>query len=467
MRIEPINKEAYDLFHEGSIAFAEASHHGMRIDDDYLKDKIDEVDQQIDERTRAFKQSSIWEMWTKIYGDKAKMSSDHQLRVILYDKLHYDITKETDTGLPSVDYETLASMDDDNLRHLIAVNKLTKLRSTYLIGLRRDQVDGWIHPNYNLHLVKTFRSSSDSPNFHNIPKRDAQAKKLVRNGILPRKDHQFISADFSGIEVRVAACYHKDPTMLNYINDLTTDMHRDMAVQLFQLEDFDKGCVADKHLRQAGKNGFVFPQFYGDYYGNNARILIEYANSCPGPLSTGVEILDHMEDLKLIKRNKKGKVVSYKAFTKYVQEVENHFWNKRFGVYKAWKDDLYKRYQRDGYVELLTGFRCSGVMSRNEVTNYPVQGAAFHCLLWAFNRISKISHQENWNSRLVGQIHDDIVLDVAPYEADGVVTTVRNVTCKQLPKAWDWIIVPIDIDVEAAGINRPWAELTDYVKEMP
>lgn len=443
---------------------AEASHNGMRVDEGVITTKIAELTVRIDERSNLLWASPLGKLWRKIYGDKSNANSDHQLRSILFDKLHYDAVKTTETGAPAVDYETLAALPDNDVKHLIAVSKLSKVRDTYLKSLAREQVNGWIHPNFNLHLVTTFRSSSDHPNFHNIPKRDAQSRNLVRSVIFPREGHQFMSADFSGIEVRIAACYHQDPTMLSYINDPTTDMHRDMAIQLFDLKAFDKSCSGDKHLRQGAKNGFVFPQFYGDYYGNNAKILIEYARTCPD-LSDGSKILDQLSDKKLVKLNNDGKIVNYNNFTDHVRDVEAHFWGKRFQVYQEWKEEFYAKYQKNGYIDLLTGFRCSGVMNRNEVINYPVQGSAFHCLLWSFNKIFAISKRQEWDSRLVGQIHDDMILDVEPSELEHIVRIVRKVTCKLMPANWSWIIVPIDIEIELAGVDDPWVKLDKYKED--
>jgi DNA polymerase-1 len=353
------------------------------------------------------------------------------------------------------------SIPDPAIKHLVGAAKLSTVRNTYLKGMLRDSVDGWIHPNYNLHLVQTFRSSSDHPNFQNIPKRDKEQRDLVRSVVFPRLGHQFLCSDFSGVEVRIAVCYHKDPNMLRYIKDPTTDMHKDMAVQLFKLDDLDKKNSGDKHLRQAAKNGFVFPQFYGDYYGNNAVILMEYAKTCPA-LSNGGTILEWMAEQKLVKLNRDGGVVNYDRFIQHVKDVEHDFWYKRFKVYQAWKEEFYARYQRDGYLDLLTGFRCSGVMRKNEVINYPVQGAAFHCLLWSFIELSSKLKDLQYDSRLVGQIHDDMIVDAHPDELNDVAKLMEHITCKRLPEHWDWIIVPIEIETSKSEVDAPWGSTKEF-----
>ena len=96
------------------------------------------------------------------------------------------------------------------------------------------------------------------------------------------------------------------------------------------------------------------------------------------------------------------------------EKFEDDFWNRRFKVYNRWKDKWWEGYQKNGYVSMYTGFRCSGIMRRNECINIPIQGSAFHCLLWSFIQVDKISREQNWKSRLIGQIHDAMVLDVHP-----------------------------------------------------
>ena len=112
-------------------------------------------------------------------------------------------------------------------------------------------------------------NSSSMPNFQNYPVRDEQLKTIIRKAIIPRKGGQLLEIDYSGIEVRISVCVHKDPKMLEYINNPTTDMHRDMAMELFLLEEEE----VSKESRYCSKNGFVFPQFYGDYYESCAKSI--------------------------------------------------------------------------------------------------------------------------------------------------------------------------------------------------
>jgi DNA polymerase I-like protein with 3'-5' exonuclease and polymerase domains len=125
-----------------------------------------------------------------------------------------------------------------------------------------------------------------------------------------------------------------------------------------------------------------------------------------------------------------------------------------------------KEYQRKGYFDLVTGFRCSGVMRKNEVINYRIQGPAFHCLLWCFIQIDKISQEEGWDSRLINQVYDSMVVDAHPDELEYVAKTIHHVATVELPKAWPWIIVPLEIEADACEVDEPWSEKKPYKLEQ-
>ena len=95
-------------------------------------------------------------------------------------------------------------------------------------------------------------------------------------------------------------------------------------------------------------------------------------------------------------------------------------------------------------------------MRKNEIFNYPIQGSAFHCLLFTFIELDKIMRRENWKTRLVGQIHDSILLDADPEEMPHIKEVLQTIVKETLPNAWKWIIVPLEIDVEEYGVDRPW-----------
>lgn len=457
MNIHPRTKEAYQLFHDGILALCRAEQQGIRVDLEYIEGKKEHLARKINHLEEQFKQTTLFKHWQHTVKGNININSNAQLAHFLYGVKKIKPEKLTVSGQGSTDDEALQAMDIPELAGLLEMRKLKKVRDTYLDAFFREQVNGVIHPFFNLHLVRTFRSSSDSPNFQNIPKRDEEAMQIVRKALYPRVDHQLMEIDFSGLEVRIAACYHKDPTMLKYINDPSTDMHRDMAVQIFKLDQFDKAIHGI--LRQAAKNGFVFPEFYGDYYGNCAvNMACRWGQLPQGHWKPGQGILldnEHLSDHLIMKG-----INSLDSFTNHIKKIEADFWDKRFDEYATWKKRWWNVYQKYGYIDTLTGFRCYGQMSRNDCINYPVQGSAFHCNLWSFIQLDKTLKSQGLDSRIIGQIHDSIIIDVNPKELPVIKELSRQITCQDLPKAWKWIIVPLDVEMEVSPVNASWAEKT-------
>jgi len=456
MNINPQSHQAYYLFQKGILALSRAEQAGIRIDMEYAESKKKHIDRMITRAEAKFKETKLYSHWCHTVKSGApNMYSSQQLGTFLYKVKKIEAVKTTTSGFGSTDEEALEAMNLPELAYIIEAKKLKKIRDTYLEAFLREQVDGYIHPSFNLHLVKTFRSSSDSPNFQNIPVRDAFAMQTIRSALFARPGHQLLEVDLGSAEVRVAACYHKDPVMLSYINDPTTDMHGDMAKEIFILPGFNK--KDHKVLRNATKNGFVFPEFYGDYYKNCAVNIGSKWMGLPNGKwkpGQGVAMPEGTISDHLISQG----IKSMDDFTEHMKDIEDFFWNKRFRVYAQWKDRWWKQYQKDGFVDSLTGFRFNGVMNKKDVINYPVQGAAFHCLLWSLTRLTELSIKEKWKSRIIGQIHDSIIFDLHPKEREYVLATVKRVFTVELPAFWDWIIVPIEIEAEIAEVDQPWSE---------
>lgn len=454
MKISATTRNAYILMHRGAQALARAERQGIRVDVPYCENKHAHLTRKIELMTKRVEESPLYARWRRVYRDRTNIDSNAQLAHVLYKVMGIEPPSLTSSGQGATDEAALGRIKGvPELEWILEIRKLRKLRDTYLEAFMREQHDGYIHPFFNLHTVRTYRSSSDRPNFQNIPTRDKEAKRTTRRALLPRPGHQFIEADYSGIEVAIGACYHKDPVMLKYIKDPHSDMHLDMARQIFMLPDLEKSFPT---LRQAAKNGFVFPQFYGDYYANNARHLSEWTKlplkgryrSGQGVMTPGdVPMADH-----LMENGIKG----FKDLVDHLEGVERDFWGRRFAVYEQWKQSWVKDYQRRGYLDMYTGFRCSGIMKRNEVVNYPIQGSAFHCLLWSFIRLDEIARAEGWRSAPVCQIHDSILMDVWPPELEYVKQVVTRVTTVELAQAWPWIIVPLTIDIDEYGVDQPW-----------
>ena len=450
-------RKAYNLLHDGILALNRAEQQGMRIDVEYCERKKTHLTRKIDRLEDNFKQTKFGKHWLHYYKIKTNLNSNYQLANLLYNVKKIKPMKLTNKEKGSTDDEALSQLNMPELMPLLEIRKLKKIRDTYLDAFLREQVNGYIHPFFNLHIPVTYRSSCDRPNLQNTPIRDEVAMNLCRKAILPRPGYQLLGLDYQGIEVRIAACYHKDPAMIKYIENPQSDMHGDMAKQIFFLDPFDKNIPTHKILRDATKNGFVFPQFYGDYYINCAKHLACTWGKLPeGRWKAGQGI--DMPEGKLSDHLRANNINNFKMFVDHIEQIEKDFWDNRFPVYKRWKEKWWKQYQKKGYLDMLTGFQCKGIMRKNDAINYPIQGTAFHCLLWTFIEVDKISREEKWKTRLVGQIHDEMIFDTHPDELDHVLQTVKRIACQDIREEWPWIIVPLSVDAEICGIDRPWNE---------
>jgi len=454
MKITATTKEAYQLFHEGILALGRAERAGMRVDVGYCDKQKKWLTKKADRLEKKILQSQFGRHWRHSTGGKLNLNSNSQLGRFLYQIKKYKPTRQTEAGSPSTDEEALSELNIPELDMLLEMRKLRKVRDTYLDAFVREQVDGYVHPFFNLHLVKTFRSSSDSPNFQNIPKRDKQAMKICRGALYPRPGHQFLSMDYSGIEVRMACIYTEDEK-LTY-DTLHGDMHKDMAVELYMLDSLDKRHPGETVLRQGAKNGFVFPQFYGDYWGGCAPNLLKWTKTAY--LRDDTPALVHLKNKGLVELDKNGTLVNSDKFFDHVKNVENQFWKVRYKTYSKWKDQQWASYQRKGYIDMKTGFRCSGLMNRKDVGNYPFQGSAFHCLLWAFIEIDKEIQYQELYSRLVSQIHDEVTADVHPEEFKVMTKLMADISQVRIREAWPWITVPLEVEAEASEIDKSWGE---------
>ncbi len=445
--------DAYQLLHKGAEALARAEWQGMRVDVEYCERSKKKLTYRIERVESLFNDSELGQLWQHAYGGKYNPRSDRQLGHILYDKLALKPPHKTESGEGSTDEEALRSLGIPELEYRIKCSKLYKIRDTYLDAFVREQRDGIIHPFFNLHLVKSYRSSSDSPNFQNIPEHDEEAKRICQRAIYPRPGHKFINADFSQLEVSISACYNKDPRLLEYLFNPNSDMHTDMAKYLFKLVSLDKSLREDAWLRFSAKNAFVFAEFYGSYYEDCAKEIarhLQLPSSGKWKKGKGVLLPDggHISDHMISKG-----ISRYIDFEEHVRRAEKDLWEHRFPVYAEWRKQWYKDYEKRGYFDLLTGFRCQGFYKRNEAINLPIQGSAFHCLLWTFIRVDEIMREEKWDSRLVGEVHDDMILDVHPDEQEHVEKTIQHVVSNELPEAWSWIAAPLRIDIKSGDID--------------
>jgi len=447
--IQSSDKESIKFFRDGIIAFAEMQTNGIRFnykgyEEQYkiLAKKIDEIDKKI-QNAKEVKSLKLEKDFNS--------SSSKQMRELLK-SMKVEVGKKTAKAKEaSTDKHSLAKINSIITNNILEYRNLMKIRDTFLgqferEAIRKENGDYYIYPNFNLHTVKTFRSSSSDPNFQNIPVRNEYANNLIRGLLFPSRGNQLLEVDLKAIEVAISVCYHKDPVMIKYVTDKNTDMHRDMAKEIFILKDKE----VTKRLRYIAKNGFVFPEFYG----STCRIFKEeHEKIGAGDVTQNIwEMLDK-EQKEMLREKKLGDI---KRFQKHIEKIENNFWYKKFVRYTEWKSEILNQYNEDGFVELKTGFKCYAPMGRNDVLNYPIQGAAFHCLLWSLIQINKYIKQNNLKTKIIGQIHDSIVFDLYPKEKNMILKRVKQIIEQDIREYWKWIIVPLSFEAEITDIDESW-----------
>lgn len=455
--MKPINNSAYKLLHDGCVALSQVEANGIRIDTDYLEEAIHKTGLQIKELSNSLKHYKIYKLWRKRYGSKTNLGSREQLSIILFDVMKYPCLSRTKTGRAQADEANLKSTNLKFVDNYLRFEKLKKARSTYLRNILRETTDGFLHPNFPLHLVQSYRGSSDHPNFQNIPMKDPEIKKLVRQVFIARRNHQIVEVDFKGAEICNGACYHRDPQMIKYIKNPRLDMHKDMAAEIY----IAKRNQVTWGMRDCGKNRFVFPEFYGDWWWTRATDLWKAIEEMDLKIEeTGYDLYSHLETMGIYELGtcEPDEDPEDGTFQKHLQDIEYDFWNRRFKVYNQWKKDWWKAYQENGYFKTLTGFIIEGNLNRKQAINYPIQGSAFHWLLWSLIRIQKLLRKYKMKSLIVGQIHDSIVGDIHKRERRDYLEIVKQVIYEDLRKHWKWIIVPLIVEVEVAPVGGSWYE---------
>jgi uracil-DNA glycosylase family 4 len=404
MAKDPSLKRANNLFFDGLLAFCDIEQEGICIDVNWYENRQKELTTEIDNIEAELVNGKEGVKFKRLKGRELKIASNKDLVDLFFDVMGLEVSKKTMSGNPSVDVESLLGMKLPFTEKLLRYRKLIKIRDTYLAQFLRENIGGKIHPSFLLHTVDTYRSSCVSPNFQNIPVREEEAKKETRSGIIPSKGNKLLEVDYKAMEVRICACYTKDPELIGYINDPTSDMHTDQAKILFKSTDKE----TSKDMRFYAKNGFVFPEIYGSYYKSCAESL--WASAKGVTTKSGIPLLTHL---------KQQGIKNIDAFIIHVKEVEKKFFRK-FSLIKEWKEANENWYSEHGYIQYLFGHKRGGYLSRNALANYPIQGAAFHCLLWSLIQLNRIRKKEKWKTKIVGQIHDSIIFDMDPQEQDHV-----------------------------------------------
>jgi uracil-DNA glycosylase family 4 len=430
--------------HEGLIAMGETQDEGIPVDEEYYEEQASKLQRRIDVLEKRLLKGEEAEKFRRKIGKQLDLESNKDLQALFFNVLELEPIKATKTGY-AVDEDVMRKLGIPFTEKLLRLKKIRKQRNTYVLQFLRETHEGKMHPSVNLHIARSYRSSYSDPNFQNIPVRDEEAKKVTRSGIIPSSGNQIGETDYGSQEVRIAACHSKDPVLIKYVEDPTTDMHRDQATNLFHLTTKQM----TETLRFYTKNCFVFPQFYGSWYKLCAADLWE--NCMKLRTGEGRSVLAHLKDVGIVATTR----TAYDDFEQHVKHCEDKFW-ELYEVHNEWINRKMREFQDKGYVETFFGFRRGGYLKKNKISNTPIQADAYHCLQWTYVKLVERRKKEKWQSKILGQIHDSTVFDFHPPEVEHILRTVKQIGAEEIRREQDWIIVPLQIDAELTPIEGTW-----------
>lgn len=468
MKAPPFDPTAYKLLHDGTLTLAEVEANGIRIDVPYLDRAIAKTERKYKSLRERMKTSKIMKTWQNRFRSKTNPNSREQLGKILFEDLGFKKPELTEGKRYKTNKETLNKIKHPFVRLFLRAEK-TKKGLDFIRNIRRQTINGYLHPTFSLNIARTYRSSSQDPNFQNMPVRDKWMKKLVRRCIVARKRHRIVELDYKQVEVFNACYYHQDRNMIKFLTDKTKDMHRESAMECYMLTEKEMG---DKHgemtkkLRYNAKNKFVFPQFYGSWWMDCAKALWDASKDCT--TADGTPLRDHLRKRgikRLGDQDRENPDPQPGTFEHHIQKVEINFWRKKFPTYAKWKKKFYSAYLKKAWVKSKNGFFFQGYMKRNDVINYPVQGPAFHCLLWSLIQLQRELRKRGMKALVIGQVHDSIIADVPKREVREFIRLATEIMTVRIQKHWKWITLPLEVEIEVSPVGGSWVDKTEWKEE--
>lgn len=368
-----------------------------------------------------FLQKDITDLEQVIYqeaGEQFNIASPKQLGEILFDKLKLDPkAKKTKTGQYATGEEVLSKLAYEHpiAKHITEIRELQKLKSTYVdaLPLLVSPVDGRVHTSYNQAVAATGRLSSTNPNLQNIPIRTDRGKE-IRKAFVPRnEDYTILSADYSQIELRIMAEFSKDESMLNAFKN-GIDIHTNTASKVFGVGI--EGVTSDMRRKAKMVN---FGIIYGiTPFGLSQRLDI--------PRKEAAEIIDaYFAEFSTIKQFMDKSINNGREYG-YVSTILGR-----------------RRYLRDinSANQTLRGFA-----ERNAI-NAPIQGSAADMIKVAMIQIHNRFRAENLKSKMILQVHDELVFDAHKDEVALIQPIVDDIMKNAIK-----LEVPMEIGL-GTGIN--------------
>ena len=354
-------------------------------------------------------------------GEEFNLASPKQLGPILFEKLKLvDKPKKTKTGQYSTAEDVLSYLAKDHkiVADILEWRSINKLQSTYVKALPEEinPKTRRVHTVYNQAVAATGRLSSNQPNLQNIPIRTERGQQ-VRKAFIPRdENHVLLAADYSQIELRIIAALSQDPAMVEAFQK-GEDIHAATAAKVF-------GVALENVTREQRSNAKTVN--FGIVYGVSAFGLSQQTN------------LNRSEAKELID-------AYYLTYPKL----------------KAYMNEQVDFARENGFVETVLGRRrylkdinsqnavVRGAAERNAV-NAPIQGSAADIIKLAMIKIHRRMKSEDWKSKMLLQVHDELVFDVPKVEVDALTKMVKE----EMENAFT-LEVPLVVDV---GIGENWLE---------
>ena len=190
------------LLLNGILALADLERNGICIDVPYIREQKRKLKFRIKKIEEQILETKEGKKWKQVYGTRMNFDSGDQVGDVLFNHLGHKIRKTTPTGKACTDRETLEKIDTPVIALMTERTKLLDCRNKFLGNILKEQVDGILHPNFDLNIALTYRSNSNDPNFQNFPNRDEMMKKLVKTCLIPRKvltSHSF--------HIRICSCF--------------------------------------------------------------------------------------------------------------------------------------------------------------------------------------------------------------------------------------------------------------------
>jgi DNA polymerase-1 len=355
----------------------------------------------------------------ELAGQEFNLGSPKQLGEILFEKLELPVIKKTPKGAPSTAEEVLVelALDYPLPKLLLEYRSLSKLKSTYtdkLPGMVNPQT-GRVHTSYHQAVAATGRLSSSDPNLQNIPIRTEEGRR-IRQAFIAPQGFRIVAADYSQIELRIMAHLSDDPSLLTAFKE-GQDVHRATAAEVFEVS-LDE--VSGDQRRKAKAINF------GLIYGMSA--------------------------FGLAKQLHLGRHEAQEYIDRYF---------KRYPGVAQYMDRTRAIAKEQGFVETLFGRRLylPEINARNKMRvqaaertaiNAPMQGSAADIIKRAMLSVDQWLEQGDANARMIMQVHDELVLEVANDEVDAV----SNQVCRLMSGAAE-LAVPLLVE---AGVGDNWDE---------